>query len=89
VICQPRHEPSGRYLLAWASQELPDGRKVTSGVGTHSIMPMPIAAAAGRPPAWGTPAWRAPAPLTRRRTVDYCRVATALCPGPPRRRQTA
>jgi len=55
---------------------------------------MPIAAAAGRPPAWGTPAWgtpawRAPAPLTRRRTVDYCRVATALCPGPPRRRQTA
>jgi hypothetical protein len=89
MICQPRHEPTGRYLLAWASQELPDGLEVTSGVGTHSISPMPIAATAGRPPAWGTSAWRAPVPLTRRRTVDYCRVATALCPGPPRRRRAA
>ncbi|HSS89947.1 MAG TPA: hypothetical protein VLL69_11555 [Streptosporangiaceae bacterium] len=50
---------------------------------------MPTATNAGRPDAWQAPAWRTPALLTRRRTVDYCRVATALCPGPPHRRQAA
>jgi hypothetical protein len=32
------------------------------------------------------PAWRVPMVLTRRRTIDYCRVATALCPVPRQRR---
>ncbi|HEY7360566.1 MAG TPA: hypothetical protein VH642_07125 [Streptosporangiaceae bacterium] len=46
---------------------------------------MPTATHAGRTQAWRAPARRAPALLTRRRTVDYCRVATALCPRPHRR----
>jgi hypothetical protein len=50
---------------------------------------MPIATSAGGPGACGMPVWRAPMLLTRRRTIDYCRVATALCPGPPRQRQAA
>jgi hypothetical protein len=43
---------------------------------------MPIATDAGGPDAWGMPAWCVLMPLTRRRTIDYCRVATALCPVP-------
>ena len=72
-----------------ASRNLPSAEQVTSGRGAHSIRAMPTATNAGRADAWQAPAWRAPALLTRRRTVDYCRVATALCPGPPRRRQAA
>jgi len=49
---------------------------------------MPIATDAGGRDAGTTPAGRAPMLLTRRRTVDYCRVATALCPV-PRQRQAA
>jgi len=58
-------------------------------MGAHSIGAMPTATYAGRADAWRAPAWRAPALLTRRRTVDYCRVATTLCPWPPRQRQAA
>jgi len=58
-------------------------------MGTHSIRSMPTATSAGRPGAWRAPVWRAPALLTRRRTVDYCRVTTALCPRAPRQRQAA
>jgi hypothetical protein len=47
---------------------------------------MPIATDAGGRDAFETPAWRVPTPLTRRRTIDYCRVATALCPAPRQRR---
>jgi hypothetical protein len=47
---------------------------------------MPIATDAGGRRAWGMPAWRVPMLLTRRRTIDYCRVATTLCPVPRQRR---
>jgi len=47
---------------------------------------MPIATNPGGRDAGGMPAWRVPVMLTRRRTIDYCRVATALCPTPRQRR---
>jgi hypothetical protein len=87
VTRQPVNAPSARQLAARAGQPLPGTGEVTGGRGTHSIRPMPIATNAARLDAWRAPALRAPVLLTRRRTVDYCRVATALCPWPPRQRQ--
>jgi hypothetical protein len=43
---------------------------------------MPIATNAGGRDARELPVWRVPTLLTRRRSIDYCRVATALCPVP-------
>ncbi len=83
------YAPSARDLCAPASRNLAGGWAVTAGMGTPSIGSMPIATYAGRLDTWGTTAWRAPALLTRRRTVNYCRLATTLCPWPPRGRQAA
>jgi len=73
------------------SQPRPAPRRweVTPGMGTPSIRSMPIATNPGGRDAAGMPAWRVPVVLTRRRTIDYCRVATALCPWRPRQRQAA
>ncbi len=49
-------------------------------MGAHSIRDMPHATAAGT--AAARLALSLPALLTKRRSVDFCRVATALCPGP-------
>jgi hypothetical protein len=62
--------------------------EVTAGMGAPSIGSMPIAVNAGGREVRGRPAWRVPTLLTRRRSIDYCRVATALCPV-PRQRQAA
>ncbi len=50
-------------------------------MGAHNIRDMSHATAAG-PAAAARLARSLPAPLTKRRSVDFCRVATALCPGP-------
>jgi thiol-disulfide isomerase/thioredoxin len=60
---------------------------LTGGMSPHSIGCMPNAIHTGRRDASGSRAWRALVPLTRRRPVDYCHVATALCPWPPRQHQ--
>jgi hypothetical protein len=85
----PVNAPSARWLAAQAAQPWPGTGEVTGGRGTHSIRSMPIATNAARLDAWRAPASRAPVLLTRRRTVDYCRVATALCPWLPRQCQAA
>jgi hypothetical protein len=87
VTFRPMSASPARPAASVASRNLPGRGQVTSAMGAHSIGAMPTATHAGRTDAWRAPAWRAPALLTRRRTVDYCRVATALCPWPPRQRQ--
>jgi hypothetical protein len=88
VTQQPVHVSSARRAVR-AGPHLPGTGEVTGGRGTHSIGSMPIATNAARLDAWRARASRAPVLLTRRRTVDYCRVATALCPWLPRQRQAA
>jgi hypothetical protein len=50
-------------------------------MSTHSIMGMPRATAVG-PAVTAPSAQPVPALLTKRRSVDFCLVATALCPWP-------
>lgn len=54
---------------------------VTAAIAPHTIAAMPIATGAGRPDGV-----RPAVPLlTRRRTIDYCRVSAAPCHQPARR----
>lgn len=50
-------------------------------MGTRSMTGMPLATAGG-PVCPAAPEQPMPALLTKRRSVDFCRVATALCPWP-------
>jgi hypothetical protein len=58
---------------------------VTAGSAPHSIATMRIATCAGGPDGTEMPARPVALLLTRRRTIDYCRVAAAPCCLPGRR----
>ena len=59
---------------------LPTKWEVTPGPLAHTIRDVLSLAIPDDPASGG---WSPPL-LTRRRVVDYCHVATALCPGMPR-----
>jgi hypothetical protein len=59
---------------------LPNEWEVTPGLPAHTIGGVLSQA---NPDDWAGGGWSRPL-LTRRRVVDYCHVATALCPGVPR-----
>lgn len=72
-----------------ASQNLLNRWEVTGGMRARSIGGVLAATNAGRPGSWPVLAAPMAALLTRRRPVDYCLVAAALCPPQPRQRQSA
>lgn len=58
---------------------------VTATIAPHTIAAMRIARHAGRADRGQTPARPVSPLLTRRRTIDYCRVAAAPCGQPGQR----